>query len=69
MTAAMQRTLTRPVRFEGVGLHTGEPGAVIFRPAAVGTGVQFVRADLPVAPQGDDPYRAREERGHGSSAR
>jgi len=51
LTAAMQRTLTRPVRFEGVGLHTGEPGVVIFRPAAVGTGVQFVRVDLPGKPR------------------
>ena len=38
MTAALQRTLARPVSFEGVGLHTGERGTVTFRPAPVDTG-------------------------------
>ncbi len=46
----MQRTITRPVSFGGVGLHTGERGRVTFRPAAVNTGVRFVRMDLPGCP-------------------
>ena len=43
MNARMQRTLARPVTLAGVGLHTGEPGHVTFRPAAENSGVRFVR--------------------------
>lgn len=46
----MQRTLAKPVTLEGVGLHTGETGRVTFRPAEPGTGVRFVRTDLPARP-------------------
>ncbi len=46
MKGRMQRTLTRPVVFEGVGLHTGVRGSVTFRPAAPSSGVRFVRTDL-----------------------
>jgi UDP-3-O-[3-hydroxymyristoyl] N-acetylglucosamine deacetylase/3-hydroxyacyl-[acyl-carrier-protein] dehydratase len=42
----MQRTIAKPVVFEGVGLHTGERGRVTFRPAPADSGVRFVRADL-----------------------
>jgi UDP-3-O-[3-hydroxymyristoyl] N-acetylglucosamine deacetylase/3-hydroxyacyl-[acyl-carrier-protein] dehydratase len=51
MTPAQQRTLARPVSFEGVGLHTGERGTVTFRPADVDAGVRFVRVDLPRRPE------------------
>jgi UDP-3-O-[3-hydroxymyristoyl] N-acetylglucosamine deacetylase/3-hydroxyacyl-[acyl-carrier-protein] dehydratase len=50
MKPQMQRTLVRPVCLEGVGLHTGEPGRMTFRPAAENTGVCFVRTDLPGSP-------------------
>ena len=50
MNARMQRTLARPVTLAGVGLHTGEPGHVTFRPAAENSGVRFVRTDLPGSP-------------------
>jgi len=46
----MQRTLARSVTLEGVGLHTGETGRVTFRPAEAGSGVRFVRTDLPSRP-------------------
>jgi UDP-3-O-[3-hydroxymyristoyl] N-acetylglucosamine deacetylase/3-hydroxyacyl-[acyl-carrier-protein] dehydratase len=46
----MQRTIARPAEFSGVGLHTGETGHVMLRPAAPGTGVHFVRTDLPGRP-------------------
>ncbi len=46
-----QHTLARPVTIEGIGLHTGEAGSVTFRPAAAGTGVRFVRVDLPNQPE------------------
>jgi UDP-3-O-[3-hydroxymyristoyl] N-acetylglucosamine deacetylase/3-hydroxyacyl-[acyl-carrier-protein] dehydratase len=67
MKGKMQRTIVRPVTFEGVGLHTGEKGTVTFRPAPAGTGVRFVRTDLPGGPTVDvrpenalfDPSAAR----------
>jgi UDP-3-O-[3-hydroxymyristoyl] N-acetylglucosamine deacetylase/3-hydroxyacyl-[acyl-carrier-protein] dehydratase len=51
MKRRMQRTIARPATYQGVGLHTGERGVVTFRPAAVNTGVRFVRADLPGRPE------------------
>ncbi|HEU4726125.1 MAG TPA: bifunctional UDP-3-O-[3-hydroxymyristoyl] N-acetylglucosamine deacetylase/3-hydroxyacyl-ACP dehydratase [Candidatus Eisenbacteria bacterium] len=56
MSLPHQRTLGRVVSYDGVGLHTGVPCHIEFRPAAPGTGVRFVRLDLagepeiPVAP-------------------
>ena len=46
MTAAPQQTIERPVTIAGVGLHTGEPGAIRFLPAEPGSGVRFMRTDL-----------------------
>lgn len=45
-----QRTLERPVRCEGIGLHTGEKVAMTLYPAPANRGVIFRRADLPSAP-------------------
>jgi len=50
MISRKQRTLARETSIEGVGLHTGERGRVVFRPAAAGSGLRFVRADLPGRP-------------------
>lgn len=41
-----QRTITKEVSLEGVGLHTGEPARVTFKPAPPNTGVVFDRVDL-----------------------
>jgi UDP-3-O-[3-hydroxymyristoyl] N-acetylglucosamine deacetylase / 3-hydroxyacyl-[acyl-carrier-protein] dehydratase len=46
-----QRTLGRAVSYDGVGLHTGVPCHVEFRPAPPGSGIRFVRLDLPGAPE------------------
>ena len=51
MTSANQRTLARPVAFDGVGLHTGQACHVEFRPAPPGSGIKFVRTDLPGQPE------------------
>ncbi|TMQ60376.1 MAG: bifunctional UDP-3-O-[3-hydroxymyristoyl] N-acetylglucosamine deacetylase/3-hydroxyacyl-ACP dehydratase [Candidatus Eisenbacteria bacterium] len=51
MTTARQRTIARPISFEGVGLHTGQPCRVEFRPAPPDSGIRFVRLDLPGAPE------------------
>jgi len=50
VTAALQRTLRTAASFEGIGLHTGERGRVTFKPAPAGSGITFVRTDLPGAP-------------------
>jgi len=46
-----QRTIAKPISFEGVGLHTGQPCRVEFRPAPANSGIRFVRLDLPGAPE------------------
>lgn len=38
-----QTTLREPLRFEGVGLHSGVPCRVDVKPAAAGSGLRFVR--------------------------
>ncbi len=50
MSGGLQHTLTRPVSIAGVGLHTGEAGEIRFLPADAGSGVRFVRTDLPGRP-------------------
>ena len=44
--ALKQRTLRNAIRATGVGLHTGEKVYLTLRPAAVDTGIVFVRTDL-----------------------
>jgi len=41
-----QRTLSRPVSFTGIGLHTGYDANMTLIPAAPGTGLRFRRTDL-----------------------
>ena len=41
-----QQTLEKPIKLEGVGLHTGEQIRLILNPALENTGIQFVRTDL-----------------------
>ncbi len=44
-----QKTIGGEVRFSGIGLHTGKPVNMVFRPAPPNSGVRFRRVDL------DDP--------------
>ena len=46
-----QRTLSAPVAIEGFGFWTGRDVRVEFRPAETGSGIVFVRRDLPRAPR------------------
>ncbi len=46
-----QCTLARPVELQGVGLFFGQPVQLRCRPAPAGSGIVFVRADLPGQPQ------------------
>jgi UDP-3-O-[3-hydroxymyristoyl] N-acetylglucosamine deacetylase len=43
---AFQHTVRNPVRFSGVGVHTGEQARVVLLPAPADTGVVFVRTDI-----------------------
>jgi len=46
-----QCTLARPVEISGVGLFFGQPVQLRCRPAPAGSGIVFVRVDLPGQPQ------------------
>ncbi|WP_113910582.1 UDP-3-O-acyl-N-acetylglucosamine deacetylase [Roseovarius dicentrarchi] len=50
----MQTTVTKPISFDGVGLHSGRPARLVIRPAAVGHGIVFRRVDC-LAGQCDIP--------------
>jgi UDP-3-O-[3-hydroxymyristoyl] N-acetylglucosamine deacetylase/3-hydroxyacyl-[acyl-carrier-protein] dehydratase len=41
-----QKTISKEVSLQGIGLHTGNKVSLTFKPAAVNTGFTFVRADL-----------------------
>ncbi len=45
-----QRTLSKNVRFSGIGLHSGKKVHLTLKPAPINHGIKFVRKDLP-----DDP--------------
>ncbi len=51
MSGPRQRTVSREVTLEGVGVHTGEAVSLTLRPAEVGTGLRFRRTDLPGCPE------------------
>ncbi len=51
MSGPSQRTLARAVSYDGVGLHSGISCHVEFRPAPAGSGIRFVRVDLPGQPE------------------
>jgi UDP-3-O-[3-hydroxymyristoyl] N-acetylglucosamine deacetylase/3-hydroxyacyl-[acyl-carrier-protein] dehydratase len=44
---AKQRTIARPITFEGIGLHTGHKVTMTLYPADVNKGLCFKRTDLP----------------------
>lgn len=46
MVTKRQRTISRAVSLNGIGLHTGIKSAVIIKPAKKNAGIIFIRADL-----------------------
>ena len=46
----LQRTIRKRVTVDGIGLHTGKPATLAFRPAPPDSGIHVVRTDLPGAP-------------------
>lgn len=51
MTGPAQRTISRNVSLDGVGVHSGESATITFRPADAGTGIRFRRVDLEGKPE------------------
>ncbi|MBI3548959.1 MAG: UDP-3-O-[3-hydroxymyristoyl] N-acetylglucosamine deacetylase [Elusimicrobia bacterium] len=45
-----QTSIRHETTLEGVGLHTGNPSTLTFRPAPPNTGIRFFRTDLPETP-------------------
>lgn len=45
-----QQTINRSVTLSGAGLFSGKPVVLRLRPSSVGTGIRFVRVDLPSSP-------------------
>lgn len=41
-----QKTIKNPARIQGVGLHTGGKVNIVFKPAPINSGINFVRVDL-----------------------
>lgn len=46
-----QHTISRTVDYEGVGLHSGQNVRLQLKPGEVGSGLQFIRSDLPSQPR------------------
>ncbi len=42
----LQRTISKPVTMNGIGLHTGTECTMTFKPAPINSGIKFVRVDL-----------------------
>ncbi|MEM9704879.1 MAG: UDP-3-O-acyl-N-acetylglucosamine deacetylase [Pseudomonadota bacterium] len=46
MAEAIQTTISKPIIFEGVGVHSGEQAHLVIKPGEVGSGIVFRRVDL-----------------------
>lgn len=46
----LQKTIRKKALVNGIGIHSGDPCTLTFRPAPANTGVYFIRTDLPGAP-------------------
>ncbi|MCX7798401.1 MAG: bifunctional UDP-3-O-[3-hydroxymyristoyl] N-acetylglucosamine deacetylase/3-hydroxyacyl-ACP dehydratase [Melioribacter sp.] len=47
----LQRTIAKPVSLSGIGLHTGTPCTITFKPAPENYGIKFIRVDLGGSPE------------------
>lgn len=46
----LQKTIRKKTEVHGIGIHSGNPCTLTFRPAPADSGVYFIRTDLPGAP-------------------
>jgi UDP-3-O-[3-hydroxymyristoyl] N-acetylglucosamine deacetylase/3-hydroxyacyl-[acyl-carrier-protein] dehydratase len=51
MSGTLQRTISRQVTLDGIGVHSGESASVTFHGAAPGSGIVFRRVDLEGTPE------------------
>jgi len=51
MSHGNQKTISKSVSVEGIGVHSGAPATLTFLPAEVGSGVRFRRTDLEGKPE------------------
>jgi len=51
MNPSKQRTVAREVALDGIGVHSGQPASLVFRPAPAGSGIRFRRSDLEGSPE------------------
>jgi UDP-3-O-[3-hydroxymyristoyl] N-acetylglucosamine deacetylase/3-hydroxyacyl-[acyl-carrier-protein] dehydratase len=51
MSTAARRSIARPAKVEGTGIHTGARTSVTFRPGSPGDGIVLRRTDLPGQPR------------------
>ena len=47
----LQHTIAKEVAYSGIGLHSGKDVLITLKPAAVNTGVTFIRTDIPGKPE------------------
>ncbi|MDR3592297.1 MAG: UDP-3-O-acyl-N-acetylglucosamine deacetylase [Negativicutes bacterium] len=47
----LQKTIAKAAKYTGVGLHSGRDVTITLRPAPAGSGITFVRVDLPDSPR------------------
>ena len=41
-----QQTIKQAISYQGIGLHSGEPVNMVFKPAPENTGIVFIRTDI-----------------------
>jgi UDP-3-O-[3-hydroxymyristoyl] N-acetylglucosamine deacetylase/3-hydroxyacyl-[acyl-carrier-protein] dehydratase len=47
----LQKTILNEANLSGVGVHTGNVTKLTFKPAPAGTGIRFIRTDIPGSPE------------------
>ena len=46
MLSGIQRTILKPVKIQGIGLHSGSKTTLILKPSPPNTGITFIRTDI-----------------------
>lgn len=46
LKSSHQHTIKAPVSITGIGVHSGAPATLVIKPAAVNTGISFIRTDI-----------------------
>ena len=46
MLSGIQRTILKPIKIQGIGLHCGSETTLILKPSPPNTGITFIRTDI-----------------------